>query len=61
MKELRVQSKGRPFRIFFAFDPTRRLSTLIDYMKSIGMGIKIMGIPKNDDEDEFEILTAKAK
>jgi len=38
-----------------------RLSTLIDYMKSIGMGIKIMGIPKNDDEDEFEILTAKAK
>jgi hypothetical protein len=24
MKELRVQSKGRPFRIFYAFDPDRR-------------------------------------
>lgn len=24
MKELRVQSKGDPIRIFFAFDPTRR-------------------------------------
>ncbi len=23
MKELRVQSKGRPLRIFFAFDPQR--------------------------------------
>lgn len=23
MKELRVQSKGRPFRAFFAFDPAR--------------------------------------
>ncbi|MBK7845794.1 MAG: helix-turn-helix transcriptional regulator [Bdellovibrionales bacterium] len=38
-----------------------KLSTLIDYMKSIGMGIKIVGIPQNDDEEEFEILTAKAK
>jgi hypothetical protein len=24
MKELRVQSKGNPLRIFFAFDPTRK-------------------------------------
>jgi hypothetical protein len=29
MKELRVQSKGRPFRIFFAFDPVRRAILLI--------------------------------
>lgn len=38
-----------------------KLSTLIDYMKSIGMGIKIVGIPQNDEEEEFEILTVKAK
>jgi hypothetical protein len=29
MKELRVQSKGRPFRIFFAFDPFRQAVLLI--------------------------------
>jgi hypothetical protein len=29
MKELRVQSKGRPFRIFFAFDPSRNALLLI--------------------------------
>lgn len=29
MKELRVQSKGRPFRIFYAFDPHRRAILLI--------------------------------
>ncbi|SRR5258706_10912363 len=29
MKELRVQSNGRPFRIFYAFDPTRRAVLLI--------------------------------
>ncbi|MBA4424098.1 MAG: diaminopimelate decarboxylase [Syntrophus sp. (in: bacteria)] len=29
MKELRVQSKGRPFRIFFAFDPLRQAVLLI--------------------------------
>jgi hypothetical protein len=29
MKELRVQSKGRPFRIFYAFDPRRRAILLI--------------------------------
>lgn len=38
-----------------------KLSTLIDYMKSIGMGVKIVGIPEDDGEEEFEILTAKAK
>ncbi|MBA2708955.1 MAG: type II toxin-antitoxin system RelE/ParE family toxin [Gemmatimonadaceae bacterium] len=29
MKELRVQSRGRPFRIFFAFDPSRRAVLLV--------------------------------
>lgn len=29
MKELRVQSNGRPFRIFFAFDPKRQAVLLI--------------------------------
>ena len=29
MKELRVKSKGRPFRIFFAFDPFRQAVLLI--------------------------------
>jgi len=29
MKELRVQSRGRPFRIFFAFDPFRQAVLLI--------------------------------
>ena len=29
MKELRVQSKGRPFRILFAFDPERHAVLLI--------------------------------
>jgi hypothetical protein len=37
-----------------------KLSTLIDYMKSIGLGVKIIGIPENQDE-EFEILVAKAE
>ena len=36
-----------------------KLSTLIDYMKSIGMRIKIIGIPENKSEEEFEILTTK--
>lgn len=38
-----------------------KLTTLIAYMKSIGMGLKIVGIPQNETEEEFEILTAKAK
>jgi hypothetical protein len=29
MKELRVQSRGRPIRIFFAFDPERRAILLV--------------------------------
>jgi hypothetical protein len=29
MKELRVQSNGRPFRIFFAFDPDRKAVLLM--------------------------------
>lgn len=29
MKELRIQSKGRPFRLFFAFDPKRRAILLL--------------------------------
>ena len=29
MKELRVQSKGRPFRILFAFDPLRQAILLV--------------------------------
>lgn len=29
MKELRVQSSGNPFRIFFAFDPIRRAILII--------------------------------
>ena len=29
MKELRVQSSGNPYRIFFAFDPERRAILLI--------------------------------
>ena len=36
-----------------------KLSTLIDYMQSIGLGVKIVGIPQNSDEEEFEILTTK--
>ena len=29
MKELRVQSKGRPFRVLFAFDPDRKAVLLV--------------------------------
>ncbi len=29
MKELRVQHEGRPYRVFFAFDPRRRVMLLI--------------------------------
>ena len=34
LKELRVQSKGRPFRIFFAFDKKQRAILLIGGNKS---------------------------
>ena len=29
MKELRVQSSGNPYRVFFAFDPERRAILII--------------------------------
>ena len=29
MKELRIQSNGRPFRIFYAFDPRRHAVLLV--------------------------------
>ncbi len=35
------------------------LSTLIEYMHSIGMGLKIIGIPEDDEREEFLILKAK--
>lgn len=37
-----------------------KLSTLVEYMKSIGMGIKIIGVPRNAEEEEFEIFKVKA-
>lgn len=37
--------------------PDIKLSTLIDYLKSIGMGVKIVGIT-DEDSEEFEILRA---
>ena len=37
--------------------PDIKLSTLIDYLKSIGMGVKIVGV-SDDDHEEFEILKA---
>ena len=36
-----------------------KLSTLIDYMRSIGMGLRIIGVPDNEKEKEFEILATK--
>lgn len=36
-----------------------KLSTLIDYMQSLGMGLKIVGIPADSEDEEFEILTTK--
>ena len=37
-----------------------KLSTLMEYLRSIGMGIKIIGIPKNREKEEFIILKSKA-
>lgn len=34
-----------------------KLSTLIDYMKALGMGVKIVGVSE-DEEEEFTILKA---
>lgn len=36
-----------------------KLSTLIEYMRSIGLGIKIVGIPSDKKQDEFLILKAE--
>jgi len=36
MRELRVQSKGRPFRVFYAFDPRRSAILLIGGNKTGG-------------------------
>jgi len=47
MKELRVQSKGRPFRIFFLFDPKRR-------------GILLVGGNKQGDSRFYETMIVRA-
>ena len=47
MKELRVQSLGRPFRIFFAFDPKRQAVLLI-------------GGNKTGDKTFYETMIRKA-
>ena len=48
MKELRVQSKGRPFRIFFAFDPLRRAVLLIGGNKTGDKRFYVRMIPIAD-------------
>jgi hypothetical protein len=47
MKELRVQSGGNPFRIFFAFDPRR-------------VGILLIGGDKTGDERFYERMIRQA-
>ena len=47
MKELRVQSKGRPIRIFFAFDPNRD-------------PILLCGGDKTGDKRFYKIMLKKA-
>ena len=37
---------------------TLTMSTLIEYAESIGLGIKIVGYSKDDEDQEFEILRA---
>ena len=49
MKELRIQSKGRPFRIFFAFDPGRHAVLLIGGNKSNDTRFYRRMIPVADD------------
>ena len=39
--------------------PDIKLSTLINYMESIGMNIKISGLPHDEEDAEFEILNTK--
>jgi hypothetical protein len=47
MKELRVQSNGRPFRIFFAFDPTRN-------------AVLLCGGDKTGDKRFYEVMIKQA-
>jgi len=34
-----------------------KLSTLIEYMESLGLGVKIIGVPKDKSKTEVEILS----
>ena len=47
MKELRIQHAGRPYRVFFAFNPRRTAILLIGGCKS-GKGFYKRMIPKAD-------------
>ena len=48
MRELRIQHAGRPYRVFFIFDPRRAAILLIGGRKS-GKGFYKRMIPKADD------------
>jgi len=48
MKELRVQSRGRPFRVIFAFDPKRNAVLLIGGNKEGDKRFYKWMIPKAD-------------
>ncbi len=48
MKELRVVSNGRPFRIFFAFDPKRQAVLLLGGNKEADKGFYGRMIPLAD-------------
>jgi hypothetical protein len=49
MKELRVQSLGRPLRVFFAFDETRAAVLLIAGDKTANDRFYAQLVPKADD------------
>jgi len=48
LKELRVQHKGRPFRVFFAFDPLRQ-------------GVMLCGGDKTGDKRFYETMIPVAE
>jgi hypothetical protein len=61
MKELRVQSKGRPYRIFFAFDPKRNIVLLVGgnkqgnkrfYEQMVSIADKLYAVYLKDGENE---------
>lgn len=61
MKELIVQSKGRPFRIFFAFDPKRQAVLLVGgnkqvdkrfYKRMITIADKLLDEYLEDDDEK---------